>query len=895
MKIRAIRAHEVGLFGRPIAVEGLSGRLDVLAGPNELGKSTLLEAVRWALLRRHTTTAIKDIQPYGGGHPLVELDFEVANTAGQGLWRIRKRFSASSRQRLAELIDLSTGVALRGPDAEDRLAELIGATDRAHGRFGVLLVSQRDTHGDTIAPPDAATTSIRSAIEREIASVAGGAHLRAVRAIVQQRIDAQITPGRAQARARSPYAEALRHRDAIAAEHDRARASRAQHARRLETLADARTRRDALPPAQGPGSAAEAVALAAGSLETARRAAIAWGHARATAAEAENTRQALAKLDGALQEEADLAQAIVEIEVRRTAAEAAWSEAAATAEAAVAHRENLLAEERALAAEQRAHAEAEATARQRENLEAAEKGLTAGQALSQRILDIEAGLAANPATSDQLAMLKSRAHDIAVIEARLAAGTTHVRIAYDDGIDGAIRHGDRALADGTTLEVDADLVLDIPGIGRIHIAAGAGNTDEIAADRERLASGRSALAAALAAVGAGDLAGAEARRQAREQLEQDLADTRTRLSAQMPDGLDRLAAEVAAQRAALAARPPSTKTTQSAADVTRRLAGLAATRDAAAAAATEALARQSQTRTALDRVSAEIDTRRQRLARLTESLPMPALRTEERNRLAGAADTAQSLADARRREAAALSPQQPDEAAVAQLVTAHDRALARQKQDVATRDALSIEIARHEAALSESLDEAPDLNADALEGLLADAQRTVDTHEADIAALRLLADMLDEEEREARATFIKPVTQRLAPYLTRLFGEAELVFDDTLSVTSLARGERSEALTHLSDGTREQIAVLTRLGFGRLLAETGEPAPLILDDPLVFTDDQRLGAMFDSLRDAADVHQVIVLTCHERAFESLGGARLSLSDWQPDAPGRDVSASTAAE
>ena len=48
MKIKAVRVREVGTFRDPVALEGLSGGLDVLAGPNELGKSTLFRALEAA-------------------------------------------------------------------------------------------------------------------------------------------------------------------------------------------------------------------------------------------------------------------------------------------------------------------------------------------------------------------------------------------------------------------------------------------------------------------------------------------------------------------------------------------------------------------------------------------------------------------------------------------------------------------------------------------------------------------------------------------------------------------------------------------------------------------------------------------------------------------------------
>ena len=77
-------------------------------------------------------------------------------------------------------------------------------------------------------------------------------------------------------------------------------------------------------------------------------------------------------------------------------------------------------------------------------------------------------------------------------------------------------------------------------------------------------------------------------------------------------------------------------------------------------------------------------------------------------------------------------------------------------------------------------------------------------------------------------------------------------------------------------GTQEQIAVLVRLAFAEMLVEQGYPATVILDDALVFSDDRRMGRIFDILNMAARNIQVIVLTCREQLFEGLGGRQLSL-------------------
>jgi uncharacterized protein YhaN len=83
----------------------------------------------------------------------------------------------------------------------------------------------------------------------------------------------------------------------------------------------------------------------------------------------------------------------------------------------------------------------------------------------------------------------------------------------------------------------------------------------------------------------------------------------------------------------------------------------------------------------------------------------------------------------------------------------------------------------------------------------------------------------------------------------------------------------------LSGGTREQIAVLARLAFARLLARHGRDLPVVLDDALVFSDDTRIERMFTALTMAGGETQILVLTCRERTFHRLGGTELRLVPW----------------
>ncbi len=137
MKIRAIRLKEVGRFSAPVSLEGLSGGLDVLVGPNEFGKSTILKAVNLALFEQHRSKArrLEAFRPYSGGAPLIEVDFEI----GGKDWRIRKQFLSSPA---AELRDLQSGSITRGVDAEARMTELLG------GRRTFFVVMRRSGNAD---------------------------------------------------------------------------------------------------------------------------------------------------------------------------------------------------------------------------------------------------------------------------------------------------------------------------------------------------------------------------------------------------------------------------------------------------------------------------------------------------------------------------------------------------------------------------------------------------------------------------------------------------------------------------------------------------------------------------------------------------------------------------
>jgi len=172
---------------------------------------------------------------------------------------------------------------------------------------------------------------------------------------------------------------------------------------------------------------------------------------------------------------------------------------------------------------------------------------------------------------------------------------------------------------------------------------------------------------------------------------------------------------------------------------------------------------------------------------------------------------------------------------------------------------------------------------DALTGTLERHDVEVKRLEAEGQALLLLAKTLAGIEADARDAFFEPVTRRLQPHLDGVFGSADLGFKDAFAISGLTRSGVREEFEALSDGTQEQLSVLVRLAFAELLAERGVPVPLVLDDPLVYSDDDRLARMCRVLEGAASRLQIIVLTCRATAFQTLSGHRVSLTSWRPDA------------
>lgn len=186
------------------------------------------------------------------------------------------------------------------------------------------------------------------------------------------------------------------------------------------------------------------------------------------------------------------------------------------------------------------------------------------------------------------------------------------------------------------------------------------------------------------------------------------------------------------------------------------------------------------------------------------------------------------------------------------------------------------------ARISSRSDEAVEEQWGQAQDALVAAEARVAAFEREVAVLGRLALALDEARSNAWDLYLTPVMGELRPLLRWLFDDVAITFDDrTLLPQTIVRAGLEEDVDRLSGGMREQLSILTRLAFARLLARDGRPAPVILDDALVYSDDDRIERMFDALHRQSSDQQIIVFSCRQRAFQSLGGNSLRMIDWEP--------------
>lgn len=874
MKLRGIELINIRRFaGRSARLSGIGDGITVLCEPNEFGKSTFFDALHAVFFERHGSrnTVVKGLQPHSGGAPEVAIEVDLP----EGRFRIAKRWLQRPQ---AQVQDISGRLVAQADEAEAWIDRLMGTG--LTGPSGLLWVRQ----GLMGVEPEGGSTEDRRERERglvarrdllssvagEIDMMTGGRRMDLVLDRVNAALSVLVTDS-GRPKANGEWSRALERAKAIVAREADLRP-------RLNLLTGDLARRTELQRALARLTDPEAVADRTRTLAEAETAHVAALAHQAKIMQAE-TALRLARLD-AERVESELAR-LETLQDRRAEAETAFRLAEETAAGARSRSEELSRQEQTAA---QAQENAVAQARDlRLRLDRANRASAArmarGQAEDlQRRLDQAVQIQADleRARAGRGRILSSPEAVAAAEEAQTGLDLTRARAeAQAVTIEALPDAGAQPLLAGRPMPTGpqplfAATELTLPGFGRLRVDPG---TARMSGTSAEIQTARKRLDATLAACGAESLP--EARNalvQARE-FDAAIAQATALLAAIAPDGIDSLRSGLARALADGSAALPEDEAEDSATLSAAQAA--AETRETGASAALrvahELAVEANQTRAVSEanRTSAE-----RLLAAAHSEAGEP---TALADRMAGLKSTVPSLAVVRSEAEVALATLQ---ASAPDIATTEARlARAKSAADQAGRETAKARegLAGLNATIAALADEGLEEQLSALAEERAEAEARAVRYEAEARSLTRLRQALEDARTRARDTYFAPVLRELQPLLSILHPGAQLMIDDaTLLPATLTRNGQEEPLDILSGGTREQLAILTRLAFARLFAAAGRPVPVILDDALVHSDDDRIEAMFDALHRTSRDQQILVFTCRQRAFAALGGERANV-------------------
>lgn len=889
MLIRRIAVRNFRKLLHGVKIDGMEPGLTVIVGDNEEGKSTLLKALQSAFFDRYKLTgdAADAMKPFGSEvRPEVEVDFEV----GQTSYRLKKGFLQSSSALLE-----SDGDRWQNDSAEDQLRDLLGfsspgrgaAKEEHRGLSGLLWVEQ----GRAFEPLELnrdTRDALHEAIEGEVGQVTGGERGRKLLAAVQKNYDEYYTKkaGREKEVLKRARAEA----ESLTDEVKSLESEVAQYDYKVDTL--------------------EKLKNTLASYESEDRLA----QAQAEVQEAQNAAKELEAVDAQIETaEARLKGAKTAFEFAR----AAWQtrkdkmerlqSVETEAEPVTGNVENLN-EELRLATEARDRAEdrLRVTNAALENAEsnriAAERerkraeitvSLEELDGRIRRARDIQTKTARDRETAagipiDEATLAKLQEKDQELEKKRAALEAVATTLDFSPSGDQSVNVDGQTWDAGRQRRITEKTTLELEGFGLLVITPGG---EDIRARRAAVEELQSSTAADLQRVGYDSVEAAGTAWSEKNALQSRIEQAQARLDEIVPEGLeelqthaDDLREQLGAVKALIAdpSSPPST--VRKAKEVEEA----ASSQEEDARAAQTAAGEQLK---AKERNFSEVQERRtgetSRLAQLEKEIKR--LRKDLDNSRQDKADlaleqdvdAAGKTYDTQVTELEKLKTQRegmsPDlvQAELARSQDAYENLQKQIAKDKERADKLEGEL---RGIGQKGLGEATQQKRGELEAVTRDLARL----ELDAKAWKLLRDTLQQAEREAKEVFLAPVTERLQPYMDLVFPDTKLQLDDEGMEIAALRRTHDEPFASLSIGTREQIAVLARLALADLLREKGKPVVLILDDALVNCDDARFNRMALALRKAAENVQIIILTCHEARYRSLGATMVRLMDCQAD-------------
>ena len=861
MKIREIRLENVRRFIAPVQITGIEDGLNVLTAPNEQGKSTFFDALHAVFFkdRKSWDRDIRGLVPYAGGDPAVTVEIELP----KGIFRIEKRWN---NKRNGEVRIISEGRLIKqADDAQVWIADML-KSPRDGGPAGLLWVRQGQSGLDEGDDTHSARRHLLMSVAGEVEAMTGGRRMDMVRDKCSKALERYLTATRRVKsdgplkRAEDNVAELQRRREELEGKSNNLREGlerRREFKRQLAVLDDpeevkARKRR-----------LTEAELAHTDAQRHHERLERAVELERAKGVERDRTADKLAVLERNITESREANSALVAAkkdEKRQNLALRAVELKALNAEQSfdATHR-NAESATNVLQSALRVQASVAKADRRKElddRLKRAEK-------LRRRLEEMSAD-AKKEISARDLDEIERLDNDLRVIKRTRNFEAATITMQYVEGCEGEVLLDGAALPNQQTMPIPDGAELKIERIGQLVIRPAQKGEDG------SVPKGEAKLAEALNASGFESVVQARDSGRRRRQVEEQGRDAQANYKSVAPEGIRALREQIALLSASEETRSdlPTVEAAQEAEDNAKiERANAHALLERCRTELADAQTKASHAAAALEHAKG----RRDRAVGLISSLEDS--EAEKRRLTTEAQEIILELREATRKREQ-ISANVPDlEAAQATLQRAQSAINRAETETQNIRIALSgldamIDLLAGEAVEEELSDIT--MQAD-------DAKRALDEMKFEVAVLLKIERALESARASALDRYVEPVLKELEPLVRLLWPEAVLRIDaDAVLPAALEREGMEEKFEVLSGGTQEQIALLVRLAFARMLARGGAPAPVILDDAIVFTDDDRIERIFDVLTRQAKDTQIIVLSCRQRAFQVLGGRGLEI-------------------
>lgn len=877
MKLRAITLRNVRRFQNATAqITGISDGITTICAPNESGKSTFVDALHAIFFYPHGAQSqeVRSLQPYSKGP--VEIAVDVEDAEGHP-WRIEKRYLSS---KAAIITDLGTGrIHAQSDEAEEWIRSLVGAD--IHGPTGLLWVRQGISGFGPIgsgAREKGEREKLRetrqglmSSVAGQIDNVTGGQRMDQIMKACEADLDALATKTGAP-KAGGEWSKIAKEVQDLEVAETRLAEQVSELAGALKERVDLKRTLSDLSYHAGSEERERDIRAAQMAIESAEQheAKIATSRRdlRLIELETQVHRDRVASSDEASIRKSHLVQAARSAAETTTVREAEASDLLLTlSDLQDKHgkAKDALRDARADLAHAYAGLEAARHKRRREELEGLLEKI---DGFEKDRKDATIILRDNLMTPDALSKIEAASR--ALVQARMAhdAKATVLRVSYS----GAVRLtcSDGELPGETDISINRKISIDIPSIGSLHLSPSHSASLEDLDKMER------DLDAELAALGVNAVEDARGLAQQRKEAELALNLARHSIAALAPEGVDAIRRELEDIPTSSSGDDPQegAKSQDASIDlgeITTRVNELEAA-EREAAALVEAL--RLEHALAVQAV-AEARTEQRLSTEQSNAFQAIILSPEDLEREKHAAEQHQEAATKLSEAIADLIAAAPDkpslEAELERLVSARDNALRERERKQARLHELSgIIRARAEDNAEARLAE--------VRGMMEKAKAREERYRLEVQALTELRDKLDAARKSARDAYFEPIKKEIAPLLSMLHPDASIEMDsETMLPKRILREGVSEEIDLLSGGAAEQVAVLTRLAFARLYAQSGRQVPVILDDALVYSDDDRIIRMFTALTRVSRNQQIIVFSCRTRAFADLGGQRCDIA------------------